>query len=61
MENRAKEEEVRFRKEMKAMNTERQELVQIRQKLEQKNTQVCHEMKKKESEMNRVKDSVLVG
>lgn len=52
---------MRFRKEVKQLNAEKQELVQVRQKLEQKNTQICHEMKKREAEINRVKDSVGLG
>jgi hypothetical protein len=57
-ENKLKAEQTRFKKELEKVITERNLFVQTKAKLEQKNNQLMHEVKKKELECQKLKDNV---
>lgn len=57
-ENRLKAEQARSRKELEKLQGEKSLVLQSRSKLEQKNNQLTHELKKRELECQKLKDSV---
>lgn len=54
-ENRFRQEEQKYKKELQKVLQEKGELDKLRARLEQKNSQLLHECKKREAESNRIK------
>jgi len=60
-ENKLKAEQTRARKELEKLLSEKNLLLQTRGKLDQKNNQLMHELKKRELECQKLKDNVRSG